>query len=52
MSEEVRDPQKTFPRAIFGSGVLIALMYIAGTVAVLDDVRARRWTRRAACFRR
>ena len=35
MSEEVRDPQKTFPRAIFASGALIALMYIAGTVAVL-----------------
>lgn len=35
MSEEVRDPQKTFPRAIFGSGALIAFMYIAGTVAVL-----------------
>ena len=28
-------PRKTLPRAIFGSGVLIALIYIAGTVAVL-----------------
>ena len=35
MSEEVRDPQRTFPRAIFASGGLIALMYIAGTIAVL-----------------
>ena len=35
MSDEVRDPRKTLPRAIFGSGVLIALIYIAGTVAVL-----------------
>ena len=35
MSEEVRDPQRTFPRAIFASGALIALMYIAGTIAVL-----------------
>jgi glutamate:GABA antiporter len=35
MSEEIRDPRKTLPRAIFGSGVLIALIYIAGTVAVL-----------------
>ena len=35
MSEEVRDPQKTFPRAIFASGALIALMYIAGTIAIL-----------------
>ena len=35
MSDEVRDPRKTLPRAIFGSGVLIALIYTAGTVAVL-----------------
>jgi amino acid transporter len=35
MSEEVRDPQKTLPRAVFGSGVLIALIYTIGTVAVL-----------------
>jgi glutamate:GABA antiporter len=35
MSEEIRDPRKTLPRAIFGSGVLIALIYIAGTIAVL-----------------
>jgi amino acid transporter len=35
MSEEIRDPRKTLPRAVFGSGVLIALIYIAGTIAVL-----------------
>ena len=35
MSEEVRDPQRTFPRAIFASGGLIAFMYIVGTLAVL-----------------
>jgi amino acid transporter len=35
MSEEVKNPQRTFPRAIFASGALIAFMYIAGTVAVL-----------------
>jgi amino acid transporter len=35
MSEEVRNPQKTLPRAVFGAGALIALMYIAGTFAVL-----------------
>jgi glutamate:GABA antiporter len=35
MADEVRDPRRTLPRAIFGSGVLIALIYIAGTVAVL-----------------
>ena len=35
MSEEIRDPHRTFPRAIFGSGVLIATIYILGTFAVL-----------------
>ena len=36
MSEEVRDPQRTLPRAVFGAGALIALMYIVGTFAVLS----------------
>ena len=35
MSDEVKNPHKTFPRAIWGSGVLIALIYIIGTIAVL-----------------
>jgi glutamate:GABA antiporter len=35
MSEEVKDPQKTFPRAILGSGIVIAVIYIAGTIAAL-----------------
>jgi amino acid transporter len=35
MSEEVRDPRRTFPRAILGSGLLIAVAYIAGTFALL-----------------
>jgi glutamate:GABA antiporter len=35
MSEELHDPQHTLPRAIFSSGALIAVMYIAGTLAVL-----------------
>jgi glutamate:GABA antiporter len=38
MSAEVRDPQKTLPRAVMTSGVLIAAMYIAGTLAVLSLV--------------
>jgi amino acid transporter len=46
MSEEVREPRKTFPRAIYAAGVLIALIYVLGTVAVLGlraaaDVDAR-----------
>jgi len=35
MSEEVRDPRKTFPRAIYASAVLIALIYVVATVALL-----------------
>lgn len=40
MSGEVRDPQRTLPRAVFGAGALIALMYIAGTFAILTLVPA------------
>ncbi len=40
MSEEVRDPRRTLPRAVFGAGALIALMYIGGTFAVLSLVPA------------
>jgi amino acid transporter len=40
MSEEVRDPRRTLPRAVFGAGALIALMYIAGTFAVLALIPA------------
>ncbi|HUE43073.1 MAG TPA: APC family permease [Candidatus Sulfotelmatobacter sp.] len=35
MSEEIRDPQRTLPRALFGSSVMIAGMYIVATTAVL-----------------
>src|SRR5260370_2311979 len=35
MSQEVSKPQKTLPRAVYASGVLIAGMYIVATVAVL-----------------
>ncbi len=40
MSEEVRDPRRTLPRAVFAAGGLIALMYIAGTFAALALVPA------------
>lgn len=40
MSEEVRDPRRTLPRAVFTAGALIALMYIAGTFAILSLVPA------------
>lgn len=35
MSEEVHEPRKTFPRAIYTSAVLIALIYIVATLGVL-----------------
>jgi amino acid transporter len=35
MSEEIRDPRRTFPRAILGSAISIVLIYIAGTMALL-----------------
>ncbi len=35
MSEEVREPRRTFPRAVFLSAALIVIIYIVGTVAVL-----------------
>jgi amino acid transporter len=40
MSDEIRDPRRTLPRAVFGSGALIAFMYIAGTFAILALVPA------------
>src|SRR3954467_1812751 len=35
MSEEIRNPKRTFPRAILASGVLIAVIYILGSVAAM-----------------
>lgn len=35
MSGEIRNPRRTLARAILGSGVLIAVIYVAGTVALL-----------------
>ncbi len=40
MSEEVRDPRKTFPRAIYASAALISVIYIIGTVALLSMLPA------------
>jgi glutamate:GABA antiporter len=40
MSAEIKNPRKTLPRAVLGSGALIALMYIVGTIAVLVLVSA------------
>jgi len=35
MCEEVRNPRKTLPRAVFVSGAMIAFMYVVGTFAIL-----------------
>jgi amino acid transporter len=40
MSEEIKDPHKTFPRSIYASTFLIAVIYILGTVALLVIVPA------------
>jgi glutamate:GABA antiporter len=40
MSEEIREPRKTFPRAIYASALLIAAIYIIGTIAVLTILPA------------
>ncbi len=41
MSEEVKNPQKTIPRAIYAAGAMIALIYILGTIAVMVMVPAQ-----------
>lgn len=35
MSEEIKEPRRTIPRALIASGVVIALCYVLGTIAVL-----------------
>jgi amino acid transporter len=50
MSGEIRDPRKTFPRAILGSGILIAAIYIAGTIAVLTLIPAEQVDPKSGVF--
>src|SRR6202040_2778156 len=40
MSDEIRNPRKTLPRAVLTAGVLIAVIYIIGTFAVLTLIPA------------
>jgi glutamate:GABA antiporter len=40
MSQEIRDPRKTLPRAVMASGAMIAVIYILGTFAVLSMIPA------------
>jgi amino acid transporter len=50
MSEEVHDPRRTFPRAIFVSGALIAVIYIVGTFALLSLVPAEQADPKSGVF--
>lgn len=50
MSEEVHEPRKTFPRAIYASTVLIAAIYIVATVALLVILPAAGVDVRAGVF--
>jgi amino acid transporter len=40
MSQEIRDPRRTLPRAVLASGAMIAVIYILGTFAVLSMIPA------------
>ena len=42
MSQEIRDPRKTLPRAVLAAGTLIAIIYIVGTFAVLAIIPAEK----------
>jgi glutamate:GABA antiporter len=50
MSEEIRDPRRTYPRAIFASGGLIAVIYIVGTFALLSLVPAEQVDPKSGVF--
>jgi len=41
MSEEVRDPQKTLPRAVWAAGAATTFIYIVGTISVLAMIPAK-----------
>ncbi len=50
MSGEIRNPRRTLPRAIFASGALIAIIYIAGTIAVLVMIPAEQVNAQSGVF--
>ena len=50
MSEEIREPQRTLPRAILGSGILIAAIYILGTLALLTLIPAEQVDPKSGVF--
>jgi amino acid transporter len=50
LSEEVREPRKTFPRAIYASAILIAGIYIVATIALLMILPAETVDPRTGAF--
>jgi amino acid transporter len=50
MSQEVRNPRRTLPRALYGAAMLIAAMYILATMAVLVLVPAAEVSTTAGVF--
>jgi len=39
MGGEIREPRRTIPRAIFIAGAIVAVLYVAGTIAILAALR-------------
>jgi amino acid transporter len=50
MSDEIRNPRRTLPRAVFSAGVLIATIYIIGTFAVLSLIPAEQVSTTSGVF--
>jgi glutamate:GABA antiporter len=50
MSDEIRNPRRTLPRAVFSAGVLIAAIYIVGTFAVLSLIPAEQVSTTSGVF--
>ena len=50
MSEEIRNPETTFPRALFGSAISIVLIYVAATMALLAILPAHAVDPKAGVF--
>ncbi len=50
MSDEIRNPRKTLPRAVLSAGVMIAAIYIIGTFAVLSLIPAEQVSTTSGVF--
>jgi amino acid transporter len=50
MSDEIRNPRRTLPRAVLSAGVLIATIYIIGTFAVLSLIPAEQVSTTSGVF--